>query len=278
MTPARRRPLVAALPLLLSAVLVPVALTPSSSGAAAPPGERPVAAAAHAWVTTPAPGGLRMADQGSVPFTDGGSDRLTLTVDPSLRYQRMDGFGASITDSSASLLMDLDATTRDATMRDLFAGNGISFLRQPVGSSDFVDGPHYTFDDVAPGETDFDLSEFSIEHDRAEILPLLRQARGAQPRPQGDGDAVEPAGLDEDRRLPGRRPPQGRPPRLPGVRRLPGEVRPGVRRRGRAGLRADHPERAAEPPPQRLPRHGPAGAPGGRGHRPARARAQERPD
>ena len=151
MTPARRRPLVAALPLLLSATVVPVALTASSSGAAAPPGERPVAAAARAWVTTPAPDGLRMADQGSVPFTDGGSDRLTLTVDPSLRYQRMDGFGASITDSSASLLMDLDATTRDATMRDLFADNGISFLRQPVGSSDFVDGPHYTYDDVAAG-------------------------------------------------------------------------------------------------------------------------------
>lgn len=181
MTPARRRPLVAALPLLLSATVVPVALTASSSGAAAPPGERPVAAAARAWVTTPAPDGLRMADQGSVPFTDGGSDRLTLTVDPSLRYQRMDGFGASITDSSASLLMDLDATTRDATMRDLFADNGISFLRQPVGSSDFVDGPHYTFDDVAPGETDFDLSEFSIEHDRAEVLPLLRQARELNP-------------------------------------------------------------------------------------------------
>ena len=44
-----------------------------------------------------------------------------------------------------------------------------------------MDGPHYTFDDVPAGETDFDLSEFTIEHDRAEILPLLRQALELNP-------------------------------------------------------------------------------------------------
>ena len=277
MTPARRRPLVAALPVLLSAVLVPVALTTSSSGAAAPPGERPGSPAAHAWVTTPAPGGQRMADQGSVPFTDGGSDRLTLTVDPSLRYQRMDGFGASITDSSASRA---DGRSTHHPRRDdarPVRRQRISFLRQPVGSSDFVDGPHYTFDDVPPGETDFDLSRFSIDHDRAEILPLLRQARALNPDLKVMATPWSPpAWMKTSDSLVGGRL-NGRPPDLPGVRRLPGEVRPGVRRRGRAGLRADHPERAAEPPPQRLPRHRPAGAPGGRGDRPARARARGRP-
>ena len=63
----------------------------------------------------------------------------------------MDGFGASITDSSASVLMELDQATRDATMKDLFVTDGLSFLRQPIGSSDFVDGPHYTFDDMPAG-------------------------------------------------------------------------------------------------------------------------------
>ena len=63
----------------------------------------------------------------------------------------MDGFGASITDSSASVLMELDQATRDATMKDLFVTDGLSFLRQPIGSSDFVDGPHYTFDDMPRG-------------------------------------------------------------------------------------------------------------------------------
>ena len=124
-------------------------------------------------------------------------------------------------------------------MRDLFATDGLSFLRQPIGSSDFVDGPHYTFDDVAPGDTDFDLSEFTIEHDRAEILPLLRQALRLNPDLKVMGTPVEPAGVDEGQRLARRRPDEGRPAGLPGVRRLPGEVRAGLRGRGRAGLRAD---------------------------------------
>src|SRR5215213_5319250 len=150
--------------------------------AAAPPGQgapRP-AASAHVWVTTP-DGSEQMHDRGGVPFRSGSSDKLTITVDPSLRYQTMDGIGASITDSSASVLMELDPEARDATMRDLFVTDRLSFLRQPIGSSDFVDGPHYTYDDVAPGETDFDLSEFSIAHDEAQILPLVKQALALNP-------------------------------------------------------------------------------------------------
>jgi glucosylceramidase len=149
--------------------------------AAAPAGQGvPPAPAAHVWVTTP-DGSEQMQDRGTVPFTVGGSDRLTITVDPSLHYQTIDGVGASITDSSASVLMELDPATRDATMRDIFVSDRLSFLRQPIGSSDFVDGPHYTYDDVAPGETDLDLSEFSIAHDQAEILPLVRQALALNP-------------------------------------------------------------------------------------------------
>ncbi len=136
---------------------------------------------AHVWVTTP-DGAQRMSDEGSVPFARGGSDELTISVDPSRRYQRMDGFGASITDSSASLLAGLDPAVRHRTMRDLFARNGLSFLRQPMGASDFVDGPHYTYDDVAPGRTDYRLRRFSIAHDKREILPLLREALALNPK------------------------------------------------------------------------------------------------
>ena len=152
------------------------AVAPSSAPAAAP-AHRPQA---HVWVTTPDQS-QTMTDRGTVAFHRGGSDLLTITVDPSLRYQRMAGFGASLTDSSASVLSSLDPATRDATMHDLFVSDRLSVLRQPIGSSDFVDGPHYTFDDVAPGKTDFDLSHFSIDHDRAQILPLLRQAIALNP-------------------------------------------------------------------------------------------------
>ena len=69
-------------------------------------------------------------------------------------------------------------------MPDLFSpteGDGLSVLRQPMGASDFVEGDHYTYDDVPAGQTDYALEHFSIEHDRTQILPLLRRARSLNP-------------------------------------------------------------------------------------------------
>jgi glucosylceramidase len=140
-----------------------------------------VAAPAHVWVTTP-DGAEKMHDRGTVDFHPGGSGALTVSVDPSRHYQSMDGFGASITDSSAHVLAQLDRRTRDAAMRSLFAEDKLSFLRQPMGASDFVFGPHYTYDDVPAGDTDYDLRHFSIAHDRKEILPLLRRALDLNPQ------------------------------------------------------------------------------------------------
>ena len=60
--------------------------------------------------------------------------------------------------------------------------NKLSFLRQPIGASDFVEGPHYTYDDLPAGRTDYRMRRFSIAHDRAEILPLLRQALALNPQ------------------------------------------------------------------------------------------------
>jgi glucosylceramidase len=139
---------------------------------------------ARVWVTTP-DGAMRLSERGSVEFRPGGSSSLTISVDPSRAYQTMDGFGASITDSSAHVLFRLDGKTRNAAMKHLFSpteGDGLSFLRQPMGASDFVAGAFYTYDDLPVGETDYDMSRFSIAHDRAEILPLLRQALRLNPR------------------------------------------------------------------------------------------------
>jgi glucosylceramidase len=128
---------------------------------------------------------LKLSDQGAVAFRPGGSANLTITVDPSRTYQRMDGFGASITDSSARVLFRLDQATRDQTMAALFSpgsGDGLSFLRQPMGASDFVETGFYTYDDMPAGQTDYAMAHFSIGHDQAQILPLLRQALAFNPR------------------------------------------------------------------------------------------------
>src|SRR4051812_27336762 len=132
-----------------------LALVPAAANAGAARGRHRAAPQAKVWLTTP-DGTRKLSDQGTVAFRRGGSSALTITVDPSRTYQRMAGFGASITDSSAHVLTGLDAATRDATMNDLFSpstGDGLAVLRQPMGSSDFVDGNHYTYDDVPAGQT-----------------------------------------------------------------------------------------------------------------------------
>ncbi|ROP42380.1 discoidin domain-containing protein [Saccharothrix texasensis] len=139
---------------------------------------------ARVWVTTVDRSEL-LAERPSVAFRSGASPHPTIVVDPDVTYQEVDGFGASITDSSADVLHRLDPATREETMRKLFdpvRGIGVSFLRQPIGSSDFTaEAEHYTYDDVPAGRTDFELRHFSIAHDQAEILPLLRRAKQLNP-------------------------------------------------------------------------------------------------
>lgn len=157
------------------ALLLGLTAVPSADASSAPQ--------VRVWVTTPDRAEL-MHERTSVTFGTSPSTHPTIVVDPDRRYQEIDGFGASITDSSAELLAGLP--TRAETMRKLFDPNqgiGVSFLRQPVGSSDFTAAAqHYTYDDVPAGQTDFSLKHFSVRHDEAKILPLLREAKRLNPR------------------------------------------------------------------------------------------------
>lgn len=106
----------------------------------------------------------------------------TIAIDQTRDFQMIEGFGASITESSARVITA--SPNRGTIMRSLFdrtAGIGLSYLRQPIGASDFVAGSHYTYDDIPANETDFNLTHFSIDRDRTEIIPLLRQARELNP-------------------------------------------------------------------------------------------------
>ena len=85
------------------------------------------------------------------------------------------------------MLYRLSPAARDATMRSLFDpvhGDGLDYLRQPIGASDFVATAAYTYDDLPAGQTDYAQQHFSIAHDQAQILPLLRQSETLNPRLQ----------------------------------------------------------------------------------------------
>jgi len=126
----------------------------------------------------------------------------TIVVDAAQQYQSMDGFGAAFTDSAAYLLYTVaqpgELTT---TMSDLFTwsgkGIGLSFMRIPMGASDIARSV-YSFDDLSAGKTDFTLASFSIAHDQAYILPIIKQAKTLNPQMKLMANPWSPPGWMKD--------------------------------------------------------------------------------
>jgi glucosylceramidase len=137
----------------------------------------------HIYESTEAPGDI-LQEQPPISFGVERAPQLTIFVNDALRYQTIDGFGASLTDSSAWLLAN---KLTDAQRKDLFRqlfdpvqGIGLNLLRQPMGASDFAID-RYTYDDVPTGESDPGLKKFSIEKDQRYIIPLLREVLAVNP-------------------------------------------------------------------------------------------------
>jgi glucosylceramidase len=120
-----------------------------------------------------------------IQFAKERSATLTITVDDSVKYQEIDGFGASLSESSAWLLKRklTDPQRREALLMlfDRKRGIGLSMLRQPMGASDFALS-EYSYDDVPVGETDPELKKFSLDHDRVDILPVLKEILAINPK------------------------------------------------------------------------------------------------
>ncbi len=162
---------------LTACLLLMAALRPATAASPVPSDPQTV----NVWLTTPDHRHL-LAPQPGLRFSgDGGDTPLTIHVDERRTYQQVDGFGASLTDTSAWLLyVRLDAVTRARVMRDVFdptVGIGVSFLRQPIGASDFTrDATSYSLDDVPRGQKDPTLANFSADHDVPYIITALQDA------------------------------------------------------------------------------------------------------
>jgi glucosylceramidase len=148
----------------------------------------PVAAAGETvgvWETTADQTKL-LQQQANLTFApDSGSNPTTIDVTPATTYQQINGFGASLTDSSASLICGKLTTAQQTTLlNNLFnpnTGIGLSFLRQPMGASDFSSIGNYSYDDMPAGQTDPNLTNFNITHDLQCIIPLLKQIKTINP-------------------------------------------------------------------------------------------------
>jgi glucosylceramidase len=117
-----------------------------------------------------------------------GKADTVIRIDPKRQHQRIAGFGAALTEGSAWLIRHgLKDEQRDALMRELFTreGNGLGFefTRLTIGASDFS-RRHYSLDDMPPGQADPELRHFSLEPERADVIPLTKQALALNPKLQ----------------------------------------------------------------------------------------------
>jgi glucosylceramidase len=112
------------------------------------------------------------------PVTAVASDAIVL--DPTATQQEMLGFGAAFTDAACYMLNQLHSDERAALMHELFAPDemAINVCRTCIGASDYSKSL-YSFDDSE--QDDPELAKFSIDHDKAYILPALREARKLNP-------------------------------------------------------------------------------------------------
>jgi len=99
-------------------------------------------------------------------------------------YQSIDGFGFALTGGSAYHLNNMSSSKRTGLLNELFGqGEGsinISYLRISIGASD-LDAEAFSYDDLNAGETDVDLTRFSLEPDKKWLIPILKQILAINP-------------------------------------------------------------------------------------------------
>ncbi len=105
---------------------------------------------------------------------------MAIYLEPSAKAQEILGFGGAFTDASTYLLHLMEPDARHAFLSDLYGPSGLllSVGRTCIGTSDFST-KMYSYDDTP--EPDPELKHFSIEQDKAWILPAMREAQEINP-------------------------------------------------------------------------------------------------
>jgi glucosylceramidase len=104
-----------------------------------------------------------------------------IDIDASQTFQTIDGFGYTLTGGSAEVINGLNTAKKQELLQDLFSadGIGVSYLRLSIGASDMSD-TSFTYDDEATGQTDTDLSDFSMFQDTG-LISLLHDILAINP-------------------------------------------------------------------------------------------------
>jgi len=102
---------------------------------------------------------------------------IVITLNPKKTYQKITGFGGAFTESSAYLLNKLSKANRKKIIDSYFSTKGANYslTRTHMNSCDFsLSNYSYT-----PVEGDVNLEHFSIDEDKDDLIPFIKDAMAA---------------------------------------------------------------------------------------------------
>jgi glucosylceramidase len=127
----------------------------------------------------------KLSQQANLRLVPAGSGQAgEIVIEPERTAQEITGFGAAMTDASAHLFQNvLSRQDRDVLFAELFGpqGLGLSFVRVPIGASDFS-SEHYSLNDMPAGQVDPELRQFSMRRAEQSQIPALKAVRAINPR------------------------------------------------------------------------------------------------
>jgi len=150
------------------------------------PGDNPVITDTdvYAWITSPVSNTLFVQYNSSLNFAGLINSDPTIVVDTTVTFQTIDGFGNCLTGGSAILLNRMGQQERTSLLKELFTtdgkGLGISYLRVSIGASD-LSNRVFSYNDLPSGETDPDMLRFSLNPDKADLIPVLKEILALNP-------------------------------------------------------------------------------------------------
>ncbi|MFT6165498.1 MAG: glucosylceramidase [Vicingaceae bacterium] len=103
----------------------------------------------------------------------------TLELFPERTFQKVTGYGGAFTEASAYLLNKMSAAKRKEILEAYFAEGGANYTltRTHINSCDFSLA-NYSYAEVANDTT---LEHFNIEHDKSDLIPMIKEAQEISP-------------------------------------------------------------------------------------------------
>ena len=126
---------------------------------------------------------VKLQQQTSLNYSSTTNQFQSIVIDESQKFQTVDGFGYTLTGGSVEVINQLSAPKRKELLEELFGNSAksisVSYLRLSVGASD-LDSEVFSYNDLPTGQTDMNLSKFSLARDK-ELILMLKEILAINP-------------------------------------------------------------------------------------------------